>query len=88
MNSGITIGDAALHRLQGGFSGTIWEATDALEGLTGTKDELLEAVAYLALQTLACRSKSDEGAHLALMNVRTVLNSYDDALSRSRKGCS
>jgi hypothetical protein len=79
MASGINIGDAALSRLSdpGGFKGTIWDATARLDGLTGSKAELLEAVAYLACQANAYRSKSNEDAHLALSQVRTAVDAYD-----------
>jgi len=83
MSSGIQIGDAAMSLLNqsvvdsyGDNGPTIWEATSRIDHLTGTKAELLEAIAYVALQVSAYKRISNQDAHLAMLNVAHVVDEY------------
>ena len=58
-------------------TGTLDEAVARLGHLAATKDELWDAVAYLACQEHAYRRSSNEHATLALAQVRSVLDEYD-----------
>lgn len=83
--SGINIGNAALHILEhstddGPNGPTIWTATDRLRHLKekATKDDLLEAVAYLAMQANTYRRISNQDAHLAMVNVESIVREYKE----------
>jgi hypothetical protein len=80
---GIEIGDAAMALLNqdaidayGGNGPTIWEATARIDHLMGTKAELLEAIAYVALQVSAYKRISNLDAHHAMLNVAHIVDEY------------
>ena len=77
----IAIGaQSRLHRATGtGVNGpTMQEATDQLGTLSGTKAELTEAIAYLALQVAAYRRIANEDAALAVLNIEHIVKNYRD----------
>jgi len=83
MSSGIEIGNAAMQLLDRGVikqhpphGPSITVATESLSRLTGTKAELLEAIAYLALQVAAYRNIANEDATLAIYNIESIIKRY------------
>jgi hypothetical protein len=76
MTSGLDIAQAAEHILQG-HAGTLAEATAQLDHLNGTRDEWRQAVAFLACQVWAYRSRSDEDSSLALSQIGTIVREYN-----------
>lgn len=58
-------------------TGSLDQAVAQLGHLAATKDELWDAVAYLACQVHAYRRTTNEDATLALMQVRLTLEEYD-----------
>jgi len=85
MSRGIDLGDSAMHLLDrstfinyGENGPNITQATERINHLTGTKAELLEAIAYLALQVGTYRHRSNEDAPLALHNIETILRQYKE----------
>jgi hypothetical protein len=76
MTSGLDIAQASEHILQG-HTGTLAEATAQLDHLNGTRDEWRQAVAFLACQVWAYRSRSNEDASLALSQIGTIVREYN-----------
>ena len=79
MSAGINLGDAAMHLLDRTFADSnpdIERAVGRIEHLTGTKAELKEAIAYLALQVTAYRRIANEDAALAIQNIESVVREY------------
>lgn len=58
---------------------TLAQAEEKVNHLTGTKGELLQAIAYLACQVHAYRKISNEDAALALLKVEIALKEYKES---------
>jgi len=58
---------------------TLAQAEGKVSHLSGTKPELLQAIAYLACQVHAYRSISNEDAALALTKIEAALNRYKES---------
>jgi hypothetical protein len=58
---------------------TLAQAEEKVSHLTGTKPELLQAIAYLACQVHAYRKMSNEDAALALAKIETALSRYKES---------
>jgi chromosome segregation ATPase len=78
MSRGIGIGSAAmsvLHDNAGGMN--IEQAAERLSHISGSKAELMEAIAYLALQANTYRRMSNQDAHLALVQITQIAAEYN-----------
>lgn len=80
MSRGTEIADSALHILAT-HDTSLADATERLARIAGSKEDMREAIAYLACQTWTYRRMSDEDAHLALVQVESTIARY-----RERKG--
>ncbi len=77
MSAGIGVGDAAMQILSGNDALNIQEAAERLSHITASKPELMEAVAYLALQANTYRRMSNQDAHLALVQITQIAAEYN-----------
>jgi hypothetical protein len=85
---GLDIGDAAVQRLHPDgaptdqtHGWTLAQAVAQIDHLTGTKAELIEAIAYLACQIHGLRKISDRDATLAIANIESIINRYREKKS-------
>lgn len=62
----------------GEYGPDMQQATDRVSHLKGTKEELLGAIAYLALQVQAYRRIANEDAALALVNIESIISRYKE----------
>jgi hypothetical protein len=86
---GLDIGDVAIQRLDPDgapadqpHGWTLTQATAQIDHLTGTKAELIEAIAYLACQIHGLRKISDRDATLAITNIESIINRYQERKTR------
>jgi hypothetical protein len=80
---GLNIGDAAIQLLDPASAPsdqehgwTLAQAEAKINHLTGTKAELLQAIAYLACQVHGYKKASNLDATLAVAQVETIIRNY------------
>lgn len=69
MSTGINLAEVALHRIDESFVAmqpTLVQAVDRVKDMSGTKAELVEAIAYLTCQVRAYQKISNQDASLAI----------------------
>jgi hypothetical protein len=86
---GLDIGDAAIQLLhpegappEQPHGWTLAQAAEKVNHLTGTKAELLEAIAYLACQVHGYKRISNLDAALAISNIESTIARYRERDSR------
>ncbi|QOT15901.1 hypothetical protein [Paenarthrobacter sp. YJN-5] len=80
---GLDIGDAAMFRLDPAMAPaeqehgwTLAQAEEQINHLTGTKAEMLQAIAYLACQVHGYKKASNLDATLAIAQVENIVKNY------------
>ncbi|MFI2563038.1 hypothetical protein [Paenarthrobacter sp. NPDC018779] len=80
---GIDIAEAAIFKLNPAMAPadqehgwTLTQAEQQIDHLTGTKAELLQAIAYLACQVHGYKKASNLDATLAIAQVETIVKNY------------